>query len=418
MTYLYDNRHQVSRDDNQNTETNPIYVEDAKTEYTNKNRLKVSQIETRWFSTFNGHDDASQWDTQTAAGATALLDANGDWVNLTVTTTAGSKVIRQTKNVFGYIPGRGATQSFAIKNPTPVAGLRTRYGVFDENNGFFFEYNGTDRNIVIRSDASGSPVDITIPRANWDDPMDGTGPSGVDLDIANIQQYNINYEWYGAGFIEFSVVLHDRRVPMHRYIVANLQPIPYCSTVFLPMRIEVENTGSLAANATMIQLSASHHKEGDSTTLGAPFSAATSITGKTMAAANTYYPMLSIRLKSTQLNGFVVPTYFQAATSDSSFIQYRVVRNATLTGASWVSAGASSAVEKDVSATAATGGEIIVEGFIPSGTNPGIIHFNGNGQYTIGRENLGTTSQIYTLELACIATNKTGYGAFGWVEQH
>jgi len=35
------------------------------------------------------------------------------------------------------------------------------------------------------------------------DRLDGTGPSGYDIDIAKMQMIGIQYSWYGAGFIDF-----------------------------------------------------------------------------------------------------------------------------------------------------------------------------------------------------------------------
>ena len=54
---------------------------------------------------------------------------------MSVGSTAGDKVIRQTRQVMRYIPGRVSLVSFAIRLETPVAGVRRRFGVFDGNNG-------------------------------------------------------------------------------------------------------------------------------------------------------------------------------------------------------------------------------------------------------------------------------------------
>lgn len=46
-------------------------------------------------------------------------------------------------------------------------------------------------------------VDTRVPRSLWYDPLDGTGPSGYDLDLTKMQMLYIEYSWYGAGFSRF-----------------------------------------------------------------------------------------------------------------------------------------------------------------------------------------------------------------------
>ena len=47
-------------------------------------------------------------------------------------------------------------------------------------------------------------VDKKVKQSNFNlDRLDGTGPSGYDIDIAKMQMIGIQYSWYGAGFIDF-----------------------------------------------------------------------------------------------------------------------------------------------------------------------------------------------------------------------
>jgi hypothetical protein len=48
-------------------------------------------------------------------------------------------------------------------------------------------------------------IDIRVPRTQWADPLDGTGPSGYTLDITRMQMWYIDYSWYGAGFIRWGL---------------------------------------------------------------------------------------------------------------------------------------------------------------------------------------------------------------------
>lgn len=48
-------------------------------------------------------------------------------------------------------------------------------------------------------------VDFRVPRSQWTDPLDGTGPSGYTLDITKMQMFYIDYSWYGAGFVRWGL---------------------------------------------------------------------------------------------------------------------------------------------------------------------------------------------------------------------
>ena len=122
-----------------------------------------------------------------------------------VGSTAGSKIVRQTKNVMRYIPGRGATLAFAIRLDTPQVGIRRRFGLFDENNGVFFEDNGGTYSYVLRSSVTGIVSETRVYRDDWSgEKFDGNGYTGVTADPTKQQMISINYEWYGAGIVEFA----------------------------------------------------------------------------------------------------------------------------------------------------------------------------------------------------------------------
>jgi len=418
MTYLFNKDVNVTNQ----SEADEVYVRDNNKEFTSRARLKVSQVETMWFSTFQGSISSAEWDTVTSANGTSTLDANANMVNMTVTSDAGSKVTRQTRKVMGYIPSRPATVSMAAVWGEQPAGIRVRHGIFDDENGAFIEVADGTKYAVIRSSVSGSVVETRVPQSQWNrDPLNGTGPSGVTIDFEKVQLINIHYEWYGAGSVEFSLIIDGFRIRFHDFHHANELTGPWIKTPFLPIRAEIENITGVAGTHNFKQLSSAMTKEGFAATSGTANNYATPIAGRSMAVANTYYPMVSLRMKSDFLNNVIFPTYFLAATSDSSFIGYKLIRNGTLTNANWIDhPNVSSTAQVDTSATAISGGTIINEGFIPVGTNPGPIRLDEGLTYQLGRSTtttIGDTSDIITLAIACTSTNKTGYGSLGWIEQ-
>jgi hypothetical protein len=73
-----------------------------------------------------------------------------------------------------------------------------QWGYYDEENGFGFGIDSTGLYVFYRRDGS----DTKIYRSNWsNDPMDGTGLSGYDVDPTELMIWQIDYTWYGAGEI-------------------------------------------------------------------------------------------------------------------------------------------------------------------------------------------------------------------------
>ncbi len=394
-------------------------IADFHPSFTSKNRLRVSDQQTRFFSTFQYDKAPSVWDEQTTGGGVATWDTNGRHVDMVVS-DPGDEVIRQTRSVMEYIPSRSTQISFAFNFKNGDTGVRRRIGIFDDNNGAYFE-DGEDgiHYVVIRSSVSGSVVETRVPQSQWNvDKLDGTGHSQTILDLTKVQMLVIDYEWYGAGHVEFSFLIDNERILVHDFEHANKVAEPWSATPFLPIRSEITQISATSGSYSLEQYSTSQVLEGSSKDTGISRSITTALAGKSLPLANTWYPLLSIRLKSNNLNGVVIPTVFAVASEDNSILHYRLTRNPTLTGASWVPHPVGeSIIEYDLSATTISGGEPINSGFIAAGTNPGPIELNGNATYRIGRSGLGTVSDIWTLEVSSAGTNKIGHGTLNWVEQ-
>jgi len=74
------------------------------------------------------------------------------------------------------------------------------------------------------------------------DKLDGTGPSGYNVDISTMQMIGIQYTWYGAGFIDYMLRGSDGNyVMVHRIRNSNVNTEAYMRTGNLPVRYEVIN---------------------------------------------------------------------------------------------------------------------------------------------------------------------------------
>ena len=164
-------------------------------------RLRVSNPLTL-FDSSHRHQDNGLWATSVANSGTATFNANQGLMDLAVTTTSGSKVYRETLRVFPYQPGKSLLILSTFVFNEAKTNLRQRSGYFDNNNGFFLELSGTTLSFVRRSYVSGTLVETKIPQSDWNtDKLDGTGLSGITLDMTKAQILWSDMEWLGVGSV-------------------------------------------------------------------------------------------------------------------------------------------------------------------------------------------------------------------------
>lgn len=395
-----------------------LQVDDDTVQHTSKNRRKISSYEIISFNTFQHGDDPEIWDTAITGSSIALFDPYMGMMNLQVGGNTGDQVIRQTRRVVRYIPGRSNEISMAVKFTTPTTGVRRRFGVFDEFNGAFFE-DGGDGNyyVVCRRNSSSGVIETKIPRFNWNiDKLDGTGPTGIVADPTKMQLMVIEYEWYGTGQVEFKFIIDNNAIAIHRFNHANISETAWSSTPFLPVRAEITNFGGVPGPHSFYVGSTSVLAEGDVGPIGIEYNVASPITGKSAGQSNNFVPVISIRMQSDKLDSCIIPVDFQAATLDNTGLFYRIVLNSVLTNAVWNPVGNNSFCEYDIAATAQTNGKLLKSGYISPTSQGTVYKFTEKILNQLGRKNMGTVSDVLTIEVATVNSNKSVFGTLNWVE--
>ena len=391
---------------------------DWRPQFTNSNRFKVSPYQTVFFNTFQYGKETDVWDESVTGTASAAWNQYSSNIVMQVGSTAGSKIVRQTKNVMRYIPGRGATLAFAIRLDTPVPGVRRRFGLFDENNGAYFEDNGGVYSYVIRSNVTGIVQETRVFRDDWNgEKFDGNGWTGVTADPTLQQMISINYEWYGAGLVQFNWLIKNETVHSHTFENSNTNTGVWCGTPFLPIRLEIENVTGAAGTHYLYQGSNSLIQEGEPEKLGTLLSISNPIAGTTMSTSDTYYPIISIRLKSNNLTGVMLLRSLQAATNDNTNVYWTLIQNATLAGGTWVNhPDPNSFMQYNTTQTTVSGGTTLISGFTVSGGSS-LVDLDIKAALQIGRSSMGTVSDTYTLACASPNTNKKALAVLNWIEQ-
>ena len=386
-------------------------------------RLRVSNPLTL-FDSSHRYADNNLWVNSITGTAAATFNANEGLMDLTVGSASGDEIIRETIKVFSYQPGKSLLVMNTFVFGTAKAGLRQRAGYYGAANGIYFEREGSVNYMVERSSVTGAPINTRVAQADWNqDPMDGTGPSGLTLDSSKAQILYLDVEWLGLGTVRTGFIINGSFVPCHNFDHANLVNTTYITTASLPLRYEMTNVAATTGASTLKQVCSTVISEGGYELRGAQLSAGTPITTpKTLTTAGTVYPIVSFRLKSTRLDGIAILTAISilGVTNNANY-QWSVVVNGTTTGGTWVSAGTNSSVEYNITGTSfsSTGGRILATGYF-QGSNQGAtsVDILKAALFTTQLERNPFTATAYEITLACTAASNGDQvlGSLDWEE--
>ena len=286
-------------------------------------------------------------------------------------TASGSGYVRQSRIHWRCFPGRASYIFISFLYNGAVTNAVKRNGYYDDDNGVFFEQNGSDIRFVKRTNITGSVSDANfVTQSQWNtDRLDGTGPSGHTLDLTKYQTAFFDIFYSAGGRVRCGFVIDGHMCIAHEFKIGNTPLSNSWRTPHLPIRGEVLNTGVASGVATArfrgscleIEAGTNEYTRGYLNT---------GSTGTIPLSVTTRRPILSLRAKAL-LNAitnhaWIVPYDFGIKTSGND-IYYEIIVGGTLTGASWVSPAADSAGEYDISATTITGGFPVISGFVVAG---------------------------------------------------
>jgi hypothetical protein len=381
-------------------------------------RLRVSEPYTL-FDTNARYYDHGQFSNVNVGTANVVYVANQSSFQLNVGSANGDSVIRESKKVFPYQPGKSQLVLNTFCMSTPKTNLRQRVGLFGANDGVFFENDGTYNYFVIRSGSTG--VEERVRQDVWNgDRLNGLGgvnnPSGITLypDRAQIQYADV--EWLGVGSVRVGFVIDGSFIQCHVFHHANQlgNTKVYMTTATLPIRYEITNTGATSGTSMMTQICSTVISEGGYNNFGTTQSAGTGTTQKRLSDADTYYPVVSIRLNSGRLDSIVFPRQIDILSPSVNYYRWVLLQNATLTGATFATTSPTGTVDIDLAATSISGGIEIQSGFAASrelAQLSAVDYF----QFQLGRT-LAGVSDIVTLAIAATANNADVLAELGWQE--
>jgi len=403
---------------NVNVEPRIIGGGDGSTAYDAFGRLRVSNPLTI-FDSKNVMSKNTLFDESLSGSGGVTYTANKSTVNLNVTEVSGDKVIRQSKRVMSYQPGKSLLNLNTFVMNTLTANLKQKIGMFDANNGIFFYADGTTLKIVRRTYVTGSPADTEISQSSWNgDKLNGTGASGYTLDPTKATILFMDFEWLGMGSVRVGFVIDGKFIVAHTFKNANDLSTVYMQTANLPIRYEIETAATLAAGTyTLQQVCSTTLIEGGYQPEGILQSVATaSLSGVTLTTAGTFYNIATIRIKSGRPYAVIVPNGFIASAVSNSDFEVQLRQNATpSTAFSYTSY--SDNIEYDLDGTKTiTGGTIVGRTYL-SGKGVSIETFGDglNFQYQLGQTIAGVSDTL-TLCAKGASNNDGVIGLIKWFD--
>jgi hypothetical protein len=374
-------------------------------------RLRVSEPFTL-FDSSHRFADNGLWSTATATSGTTTFNASQGLVDLAVTAASGSEVIRETTKVFSYQPGKSLLVLSTFVMSPAKTNLRQRVGYYGTQNGIYFQLNNSTLSFVERSLVTGVVTESVVNQSAWNvDKMDGTGPSGIVLDITKAQILFMDIEWLGLGTVRIGFVINGIFYVCHKFHHANVIASTYITTASLPLRYEITNTGATSGASTLKQICSTVLSEGGYQLNGLQQAVAIPVTAPmNLAVAGTFYPIVSIRLKTSpdRLDAIIICTAISVIATSSGNYNWQVIASGTTTGGSWVAAPGGSSVDYNITGTSFTGGRILASGFFTS-TNQGSTQVNilKEALFKTQLERNGLTSTPFELTIV-VATDNAG----------
>ncbi len=335
--------------------------------------------------------------------------ATQSWANgvVTMNTSGTDYAICQSYKRHIYLGGKSQQMDITFSRMGIQADVIKRVGYFSSSttapyaankDGFYLEMDGTTYNIVI---AKGGVL-TTIPRASWDDPLDGTGVSGVNLDLNLFTEMTFKFLYLGGTSLEISFNAGGVVYIAHTYKNSSVTSNTFVNSPVQPVRWEMISTGGAG---TFDQVCAAVSIGGVNDLVGYPRSIdlGSSFVNADDTALN--YLIAAVRLNALDEIAFEFMGECISTTNDS-FIQ-RFILNPTIASPPTWNSLSSSGIEYALgdtvgtSSTTITGGTQLAGGY---GDSSSVASLTANSLFQLGAD-LDGNSDVIALCVQPISSN-------------
>lgn len=329
--------------------------------------LRTAELTPVFQGTFEYTVTNTEITTTTITNGGTVTQANAMAVVGTSTTTNSTALLQSNQHA-KYRAGLGGVARFTGLFTAPVAATEQYIGIADETgssaafmNGYMVGYDG----LTFGLHRFSNDVKISIAQANWDDPLDGTGASGMTLDQTKINVFFVQFQYLGGGAVKLFMESQTTGdvILVHTIDYANLNTEP---SVHNPNFVFTIWTNNKATTSDLIIRSSSYGYFIEGKTRHMELHTPTQSTGEQQKlTVTTEVAIVTIRNKAlfatkTNFIDILILLFSSSveANAANNLAKVRLVKNATLGGTPSFSDinTTDSVVEFDTAGTTVTGG--------------------------------------------------------------
>ena len=184
--------------------------------------------------------------------ATSVYEELHGGVKMSVT-GAGDYVVRETKQVHNYVSGNPHIFEQTTIDLTPVAGVVKQMGYFSSSavapydaglDGFCLETD--DTTVLLKVYKQGTAV-FSAAQATWDDPLNGSGASGVTIDPSAFNVLIGEFLYLGGTVFRAGMIVGSKIAWFHTFKNSNERPSTFVGSPTQPLRWSIRSTGGAAS---------------------------------------------------------------------------------------------------------------------------------------------------------------------------
>jgi hypothetical protein len=259
---------------------------------------------------------------QISGAGTSISISTDGYFELSVGAGLGKRILR-SKIALNYQNGKAPIALFTGNFLVNEVSVTKRCGLVYGNNYLFFSNSNGSIRLEFGSPTIGN---TTVLRASWDDPLDGTGLSGVNLDLSRNFIFFITFQYLGVGGLFAGFRLGTKSYIAHQFNKTNTANLPYWTTpnVFLQYEIEKTIAGGSASSFRGICAAAINNGHVDSREIPLYITNETSIS---LGNAGALRPLIYFRLNPSFVNSNVSIVDAIASVTNANAYQLSVIRN-------------------------------------------------------------------------------------------
>jgi hypothetical protein len=356
----------------------------------------------------------------------------------TLSVAGTGTAIRQTYEYIPYQPGKSKLMVFTgvLNANNNSNNVTTRIGCFDskdqktnvngDGNGCFFEYTNNTLSFVVRNNDDDDTQKINQSAWNYDK-FDGTGPSGLTIDVTKALIMAIDQEWLGVGRVRFGFFLNGKFHLAHVFNNSGIGlptstpiTVPYTKTAKLPIRYEISSNGG---SGQLRMICGSVISEGGFEPAGLLFSIGQTA-GVTISGANAI-PIISICLRETEPYNrkTIILTDIAILNSTNGGVQwdlYLLPNKSSITGGSWHEIDLDNSIAEynntSTGVSLSLTGALLLESGYTNQSNSINFTFNSYLSNPIVNSSITGRSRVLCLAGKSIGSSQTLHGSLSWIE--